>query len=507
MKFNEPFIMVASVGSKEDAQMNTNHLLADWKVVTGKKVLKKLNKKTQVEIPKSERINQNALHVFVKATEKKKINDEEEKEERKIKSVPHKQFKAEALKKKKKTVIKSKKASVTSKEFSNKKFQKLLDQGVKDLKDFYKIPCVLQKVMSLCVETKQTIKYLVKQLEFFDMLKDLQIARLPKYFRPYAELHFKKAFDGKLPDNVMDDPKHIFPIFHKMGRQKRYTSSYKAHLHQLISHMTPVFNNPEDFDDEKYKFDESTEWFFGTIGDQIREDEKMHIFNNKPEKQNKNKKNKKPKYKAALTCHGGKYQCFSHNNDGHYFHHDIKNQEDDMPILVNQDEDIPDFPDLIAQDEASQSTAGYDSESDAFEDDTQTNDNKDDEKSDKNSNDDASDVLDLIDQSVSTAQYDSEDAFSLSDDENEDIILVSAFGAQVTFIDDNNNVVTLGGDTDDEGIILEQQEDPRLSDGFIGSEVSNIAIRSSMNYCKATLLFPILLNRNWMRIKNRQRCH
>jgi hypothetical protein len=476
MKFNEPFIMVASVGSKEDAQMNTNHLLADWKVVTGKKVLKKLNKKTQVEIPKSERINQNALHVFVKATEKKKINDEEEKEERKIKSVPHKQFKAEALKKKKKTVIKSKKASVTSKEFSNKKFQKLLDQGVKDLKDFYKIPCVLQKVMSLCVETKQTIKYLVKQLEFFDMLKDLQIARLPKYFRPYAELHFKKAFDGKLPDNVMDDPKHIFPIFHKMGRQKRYTSSYKAHLHQLISHMTPVFNNQEDFDDEKYKFDESTEWFFGTIGDQIREDEKMHIFNNKPEKQNKNQKNKKLKYKAALTCHGGKYQCFSHNNDGH---HDIKNQEDDMPILVNQDEDIPDLPDLIAQDEASQSTAGYDSESDAFEDDTQTNDDKDDEKSDNNSNDDASDVLDLIDQSVSTAQYDSEDAFSQSDNENEDIILVSAFGAQVTFIDDNNNVVTLGGDTYDEGIILEQQEDPRVSDGFIGSEVSNIAIRNS----------------------------
>jgi hypothetical protein len=28
---------------------------------------------------------------------------------------------------------------------------------------------------------------------------------------------------------------------------------------------------------KKYKFDESTEWFFGTIEDQFREDEKMHV--------------------------------------------------------------------------------------------------------------------------------------------------------------------------------------------------------------------------------------
>jgi hypothetical protein len=76
------------------------------------------------------------------------------------------------------------------------------------------------------------------------------------------------------------------------------------------------------------------------------------------------------------------------------------------------------------------------------------------------------------------AQYDSEDAFSLIDDD-EDIIFESAFGAQVTFIDDNNNVVKLGGDTDDEGIVIRQEEDPRESDGFIGSEVSNIAIRNS----------------------------
>jgi hypothetical protein len=117
-----PFIMVALVGSEEDAQTNTYHLSEDWKLVTGRKVLKKLKKNTQVEISKSKRINQNSMRVFVKAAEKKKIIDEEEKGERKIESVPHKQSKAEALKKKKKTVVKSKNASVSSMEFSNKKF-------------------------------------------------------------------------------------------------------------------------------------------------------------------------------------------------------------------------------------------------------------------------------------------------------------------------------------------------------------------------------------------------
>ncbi len=108
--------------------------------------------------------------------------------------------------------------------------------------------------------------------------------------------------------------------------------------------MTPTFNQQEDFDDKKYKFDELTKWFFGTIEDQFREDEKMHIFNNKTEKQNKNQKNKKPKYKTDLPCHGhdGKCQFCFHNNNGHYVHHVINDQEDEMPILVNQEDDIPD---------------------------------------------------------------------------------------------------------------------------------------------------------------------
>ena len=99
--------------------------------------------------------------------------------------------------------------------------------------------------------------------------------------------------------------------------------------------MSPIFDKQEDFDDEKYKFDESTEWFFGTIEDQIREDEKMHVFNNKSEKQNKNKKNKKHEFTAGQD---GKLPCFFHNNDGHYCHHFTNNQEDEMPALVNQDD-------------------------------------------------------------------------------------------------------------------------------------------------------------------------
>ena len=79
---NRPFIMVASVGSDEDAQTNINNLSEDWKVVMGRKVLKKLKKNKQVEISKSEKFNQNAMRIFVKATEQKEIIDEEEKEEK-----------------------------------------------------------------------------------------------------------------------------------------------------------------------------------------------------------------------------------------------------------------------------------------------------------------------------------------------------------------------------------------------------------------------------------------
>jgi hypothetical protein len=101
------------------------------------------------------------------------------------------------------------------------------------------------------VDIKQTLNYLEKQLEFYDRLKDFQIARLPKYFRPYAELQLKKAFDGKLPNDAMPNPKHMFHLFHKIGRQKSYTSSYKAHLHHLLFLLTPTFNQQEAFDDEK----------------------------------------------------------------------------------------------------------------------------------------------------------------------------------------------------------------------------------------------------------------
>jgi hypothetical protein len=98
----------------------------------------------------------------------------------------------------------------------------------------------------------------------------------------------------------MDNPKHIFHTFHRIGRQKSYTSSYKAHLHHLLFLMTPVFDKQGDFDEEKFKFDESTDWFFGTIGDQFQEDEKMHIFNNKQKNKIKIRTTRNPNTEQLL---------------------------------------------------------------------------------------------------------------------------------------------------------------------------------------------------------------
>jgi hypothetical protein len=52
--------------------------------------------------------------------------------------------------------------------------------------------------MSLDVDIKKKLAYFAKQVEFLDKLLDYKIARLPKHFHPYANLHFRKAYDEKL---------------------------------------------------------------------------------------------------------------------------------------------------------------------------------------------------------------------------------------------------------------------------------------------------------------------
>jgi hypothetical protein len=77
------------------------------------------------------------------------------------------------------------------------------------------------------------------------------------------------------------------------------------------------------------------------------------------------------------------------------------------------------------------------------------------------------------DDDVSSAGCDSATASSNSDNEFDDIVLESAFGAQITFIDDNNNVVTVGDE------ISEYHEANLAADALSHIELSNIAIKHS----------------------------
>jgi len=74
--------------------------------------------------------------------------------------------------------------------------------------------------MSLDVDIKKKLAYFAKQVEFLDKLLDYKIARLPKHFHPYANLHFRKAYDEKLLKSVEDNHKHIFHVFHRIGNHK-----------------------------------------------------------------------------------------------------------------------------------------------------------------------------------------------------------------------------------------------------------------------------------------------
>jgi hypothetical protein len=115
-----------------------------------------------------------------------------------------------------------------------------------------------------------------------------------------------------------------------------------------------------------------------------------------------------------------------------------------------------DMPDLINQDECSVSTDG--AEPVCYQHDQE---------------DDLPDFISQRPDDDSSAEYESEDAFSDTDDHNEDLILESAFGAQVTFIDDNNNMVTIGEEMND------HHKTNLASDALSRIELSNIATKNS----------------------------
>jgi hypothetical protein len=67
--------------------------------------------------------------------------------------------------------------------------------------------------------------------------------------------------------------------------------------------------------------------------------------------------------------------------------------------------------------------------------------------------------------SVSTAQKDSEGTFNIDESDDNFSRMEWAFGTQVTFVDDNNNIVTMGMDGDDNTKRSVEEE-------FVGKDLS-----------------------------------
>ena len=126
---------------------------------------------------------------------------------------PHKPIRVEAFRKQK-IMEKKMPIKVTSKKFFNKEVEKIMEQGLQDVQKYYKVPNVSHSIKTLRIYLKATVAYVDKQLELINQLLDYKIARLPKDIRPYVELHYQKAVDGKPPVSVADNPKNFFREFH-----------------------------------------------------------------------------------------------------------------------------------------------------------------------------------------------------------------------------------------------------------------------------------------------------
>lgn len=118
-------------------------------------------------------------------------------------------------------------------------------QGLQEVQDYYKVPNVYRSIKTLRITLKDTVAYVDKQLELINHLLGYKIARLPKDIRPYAELHYKKAVDEKLPASGADNPKNFFRAFHHLGHFKRY-------LYVLIQQLKTIFQNHGKFEEEQF---------------------------------------------------------------------------------------------------------------------------------------------------------------------------------------------------------------------------------------------------------------
>jgi hypothetical protein len=86
----------------------------------------------------------------------------------------------------------------------------------------YNVSNVFESTKNLKKEYLKTLKQLENQLKIYKLLLKFKISRIPKYFRPCAELHFKKAAQDDLPESVRNNPRHIFHHFHRLGYQQWY---------------------------------------------------------------------------------------------------------------------------------------------------------------------------------------------------------------------------------------------------------------------------------------------
>jgi len=95
------------------------------------------------------------------------------------------------------------------------------------MEEYHKTPNAYVSAMKLKVDMQQTMVYLNKQMKLYKMLLNYKISRLPEYFHPYAELHYKRAYKNELPESVRSNEKHMFHLFHRIGYQKSYARTYE----------------------------------------------------------------------------------------------------------------------------------------------------------------------------------------------------------------------------------------------------------------------------------------
>jgi hypothetical protein len=173
MKINRPYVMVASVGSVEDAPMNNANQSAGWKTVT-RKIKKGNAKKTHVQVSNPSKINQNAMKVIIETAAK---NNEPELKEV---NAPHKPRRVEAFKKKAPSKHEKVLKDQTSKKFPNSKFQEILDQGAAKMSAYdkpYNGSNVFESTKKLKKEYLKTLKHLENQLKIYKLLLKFKISR------------------------------------------------------------------------------------------------------------------------------------------------------------------------------------------------------------------------------------------------------------------------------------------------------------------------------------------